>query len=96
MPAPQSLKEGFKELSDPQIEKNSPQIASYCHQNNMAAVGRAEKLYEIAMLGQEKEQRVRKYLDLPNGIPSHNCFRSGNRQNLARKTSKWTVEVYFE
>lgn len=35
----------------------------------------AESWTEIELFGQEKEAWLKKYLELPNGIPSHDCFR---------------------
>lgn len=76
MSAPKTLKESFEDLPDPRIEKKTAHklidivIIAIC-----AVISGAESWTEIEMFGQEKEEWLRQYLELPNGIPSHDCFR---------------------
>jgi len=76
MSVAKSLEENFKELPDPRIEKKTAHklidivIIAIC-----AAISGAESWTEVEMFGQEKEEWLRQYLELPNGIPSHDCFR---------------------
>lgn len=76
MSAPKTLEESFENLPDPRIEKKTAHklidivIIAIC-----AVISGAESWTEIEMFGQEKEEWLRRYLELPNGIPSHDCFR---------------------
>ena len=76
MSAPKTLEESFEDLPDPRIEKKTTHklidivIIAIC-----AVISGAESWTEIEMFGQEKEEWLRQYLELPNGIPSHDCFR---------------------
>jgi predicted transposase YbfD/YdcC len=76
MASTKSLKESFKNLPEPRIEKKTDHklidivIIAIC-----AVISGAESWTEMEMFGQEKEEWLRQYLELPNGIPSHDCFR---------------------
>jgi predicted transposase YbfD/YdcC len=71
-----TLKECLEKIPEPRIEKKTEHklidiiMIAIC-----AVISGAESWTEIEMFAQEKEKWLRQYLELPNGIPSHDCFR---------------------
>lgn len=69
------LREIFKEVPDFRVEKrtdhylNEILVISLC-----AVLSGAEDYEEIAEYGRQKEEFLRQFLELPNGIPSHDTF----------------------
>jgi len=76
MSSAQNMQEAFSELTDPRIEKKTAHklidivIIAVC-----AVICGAESWTEIELFGNEKKDWLEKHLELPNGIPSHDCFR---------------------
>lgn len=60
----------------------------------------AESWTEIELFGQEKEEWLRQYLELPNGIPAHDTFRyffmKLDPQQFQRCFIEWTGELREE
>lgn len=65
----------FSDLNDPRQEKNKRHklldivVISIC-----ASLARCEDFVEIAAFGVAREDWFKRFLDLPNGIPSHDTF----------------------
>lgn len=70
-----SLIEHFATLEDPRVERTklhpliSIIVIALC-----AVICGAESWDDIALFGEAKETWLRSFLDLPNGIPSHDTF----------------------
>ena len=70
-----SLKEHFGRITDPRVERTKAHllldilIIAIC-----AAICGAEEWTEIEAFGQAKKKWLKKFLALPNGIPSHDTF----------------------
>lgn len=70
------LREVFSNLEDPRMEKKiAHQMLDIVIIAVCGILCGADSWTEIELFGQEKEEWLRKYLALPNGIPSHDCFR---------------------
>jgi DDE family transposase len=65
----------FADLNDPPIERTQKHkrieiiAIALC-----GVIGGADHWVEIACLGQVREAGLRQFLELPNGIPSHDTF----------------------
>jgi len=65
----------FSELKDPRIERTKKhQLLDIVTITICAVVGGADNWVEVAVFGKSKENWFRTFLDLPNGIPSHDTF----------------------
>ena len=70
-----SLVEFFSDVADPRIERNKKHklidilVISIC-----AIIAGCEACTQIAEFGHRKESFLRTFLELPNGIPSHDTF----------------------
>lgn len=70
------LIEIFSTIDDPRMENKIDHkmidilVIAVC-----ATLCGAESWTEIELFGEEKEKSLRKYIELANGIPSHDCFR---------------------
>jgi predicted transposase YbfD/YdcC len=70
-----SFFEHFDSLTDPRIDRTKLHKLSDILFITIAAVlSGCEDWNEIELYGQSKEEWLRKYLELPNGIPSHDTF----------------------
>lgn len=75
-PQPETLLEHFKQIEDPRVERTKHHllidilVIAIC-----ACVCGAEGWTEIEEFGHAREEWFRKFLQLPNGIPSHDTFR---------------------
>jgi predicted transposase YbfD/YdcC len=71
----QSIAEHFGQISDPRIERRKRhQLIDIITIGICAVVCGAGTWVEIEIYGKAKEQWLRKFLKLPNGIPSHDTF----------------------
>lgn len=70
-----SLQEAFSSLKDPRIERNKRHklldiiILTLC-----AVISGAEGWEAIEQFGEDKQEWLRKWISLENGIPSHDCI----------------------
>lgn len=70
-----SIEEHFRAIEDPRVERNKKHklldiiVLAIC-----GVVSGAEGWEAIEEFGYEKQQWLRKYLELANGIPSHDCI----------------------
>lgn len=66
----------------------------------VATICKAETWQEIAAFAEEKEEWFRKYLELENGIPSHDtferCFRIINPKQFQKCFIAWTESLWKE
>jgi len=93
-----SLIEIFSTLEEPRMENKTRHklidlvVVAVC-----GTLCGAESWTEIELFGQEKEKWLRKYLELPNGIPSHDCFRyffmKLDAQQFQKSFIEWTDEM---
>src|SRR5215218_452522 len=71
-----SLFETLSQVPDPRLDRTKlHQLVDILVIAVCATIGAAETWEEIAEFGQAKESWFRKFLALPNGIPSHDTFR---------------------
>lgn len=92
------LIECFKSIRDPRVKGRSKHllidiiVISVC-----AVLCGAEGIYEIAQYGSSKEIWFKKYLKLPNGIPSHDTFARVlsllDSAEIEKVFAEWTREV---
>jgi predicted transposase YbfD/YdcC len=72
---PLSLQESFDSLKDPRVDRNKKHplldiiILTLC-----AVISGAEGWESIEQFGEEKQNWLRKWIPLENGIPSHDCI----------------------
>lgn len=72
---PRSMIEHFSDLNDPRIERSRRhKLIDIIVIGVMGALCGAESWEEIQMTGEEKEDWLRQFLELPNGIPSHDTI----------------------
>ena len=70
-----SIAENFGELEDPRIQRNKLHklldiiVIAIC-----GVICGADNWVDIQMFGNKKEEWLRQFLELPNGIPSHDTF----------------------
>lgn len=70
-----SISEHFGQLADPCIERNKLHpllnmiVIAIC-----AVICGAENWVDVALYGNSKQEWLKQYLDLSNGIPSHDTF----------------------
>ena len=76
LPAPlASLMDHFSELDDPRIERTKKhQLFDIVVITICAVIADADTWVEVADFGRDREPWLRTFLDLPNGIPSHDTF----------------------
>ena len=95
------LLEIFSTLEDPRMEnKISHKMIDIVVIAVCGTLCGAESWTEIELFGQEKEEWLRKYLELPNGIPSHDSFRyffmKLDPHQFQRCFIEWTSELREE
>lgn len=95
------LIEIFSELEDPRMaNKISHKLIDIVVIAVSGTLCGAESWTEIELFGQEKEEWLKKYLELPNGIPSHDTFRyffmKLDAQQFQRCFMEWTSELREE
>lgn len=72
---PLSIAEAFADLPDPRLERNQlHRLSDILTIALCAVISGAEGWEQIAEYGRAKEAFFRRYLALPNGIPSHDTF----------------------
>lgn len=91
----QGLVEQFSALEDPRIVgKVDHRLIDILVIAVCAVIACAESWDDIALYGRSKEGWLRRFLDLPNGIPSHDTFRRVfmliNPDAFERRFSAWT------
>jgi predicted transposase YbfD/YdcC len=91
----QDLVEQFSELEDPRmVGKVDHRLIDILVIAVCAVIACAESWDDIALYGRSKEGWLRRFLDLPNGIPSHDTFRRVfmliNPDAFERRFSAWT------
>lgn len=70
-----SIEESFSKLEDPRIERNKLHklldiiVITVC-----AVICGADNWVEIELFGKKKQEWLRQFLELPNGVPSHDTF----------------------
>ncbi len=65
----------FSKLGDPRVERTKKhQLLDIVTIAICAVIGGADNWVEVAEFGQSKEAWFKTFLDLPNGIPSHDTF----------------------
>jgi predicted transposase YbfD/YdcC len=70
-----SIEDSFSKLEDPRIERNKLHklldiiVITIC-----AVICGADNWVEVEMFGKKKQEWLRQFLELPNGIPSHDTF----------------------
>ena len=75
-PVSLSLFDSLEEVPDPRVERTKlHQLVDILVIAVCATICAAETWEEIAEFGEAKESWFRKFLALPNGIPSHDTFR---------------------
>ncbi len=73
--APQGLLRAFAELEDPRMDRTKKHSLSDILALAICAVlCGADGWVQVALFGRSKEKWFRTFLDLPNGIPSHDTF----------------------
>jgi predicted transposase YbfD/YdcC len=87
--------EQFSELEDPRmVGKIDHRLIDILVIAVCAVIACAESWDDIALYGRSKEGWLRRFLDLPNGIPSHDTFRRVfmliNPDAFERRFSAWT------
>jgi predicted transposase YbfD/YdcC len=87
--------EQFSELEDPRmVGKVDHRLIDILVIAVCAVIACAESWDDIALYGRSKEGWLRRFLDLPNGIPSHDTFRRVfmliNPDAFERRFSAWT------
>lgn len=89
------LVEQFSELEDPRmVGKIDHRLSDILVIAVCAVIACAESWDDIALYGRSKESWLRRFLDLPNGIPSHDTFRRVfmliDPDAFERRFSAWT------
>ena len=76
LPAPiGAIMHHFSKLDDPRVERTKKhQLFDIVVITICAVIGGADTWVEVAEFGQDKEQWFKTFLDLPNGIPSHDTL----------------------
>ena len=75
LPAGQSLWDPFSYVTEPRVERTKEHrlvdiiVIAVC-----AVICGAANWVEIELWGQENEEWLKQFLDLPNGIPTHDSF----------------------
>jgi len=94
-----SFKRHFEDLPDPRME-------SKCHHKLLdivmlaicATIAQAETWQEIETFGKIREDWLKQWLELPNGIPSHDTiervFRKLDAQELESRFVAWANEIF--
>ncbi len=68
----------FSELKDPRMERTKKhQLLDIITITICAVIGGADNWVEVAEFGVSKKEWFNSFLDLPNGIPSHDTFGRG-------------------
>jgi predicted transposase YbfD/YdcC len=88
----------FGSMEDPRIERTRKHNLIDIVCITLAAVlSGCDDWYEIALFGKEKEEWFRKYLELPNGIPTHDTFNrvfsALDPQELQRCFGEWIESI---
>ena len=69
------LMDYFEDLEDPRIERSKKhQLLDIITIATCAVICGADNWVHMAMFGKSKEEWFRTFLELPNGIPSHDTF----------------------
>jgi len=72
---PLSLLESFSSLEDPRIERNRKhQLLDIIMLTLCAVISGAEGWEAIELFGENKQEWLKKWIPLENGIPSHDCI----------------------
>jgi predicted transposase YbfD/YdcC len=72
---PRSLIEHFSGMNDPRIERSRRhKLVDIIVIGVVGALCSAESWEDVQMIAEEKESWLRKFLELPNGIPSHDTI----------------------
>lgn len=92
------LKEIFNEVPDFRVKGRTDHILSEILVISLCGVlSGAEDFEEIAEYGRQKEKFLRQFLDLPNGIPSHDTFnrvfRYLDKKSFESCLLKWSKEI---
>lgn len=88
----------FEDVSDPRVERTKKhKLIDILFITMSAIISGCDEWEEIELFGQKKENWLRKYIELPNGIPSHDTF---NRtisaiepQILQERFVQWVQQV---
>jgi hypothetical protein len=82
-----NLIDHFKALPDPRVERTKlHKLADIMFIALCAVISGADSFEEMAEYGQSKEALLRRFLELSNGIPSHDTF---NRVLSRLEVSAW-------
>ena len=89
----------FKTITDPRdIRKISHLLTDIIGLSLIAVIAGCESYDDIEEFGKEKENWLRKYLQLPYGIPSHDTierlFESINPSEFNSCFSSWVMETF--
>ena len=90
----------FSELRDPRIERNREHLVEGILLIAIAAVlSGAESLNDLADYGKPKQERLKTFLTLPSGIPSHDTFNrviaALDPEEMEKGFVDWVLDVGF-
>ena len=94
-----TLVECFAEIVDPRIERTKRHpLSDILTLAVLAVIAGAEGWEDIEEFGQSKHEWLKRYLALPNGIPSHDTisrvFRALNPQEFNTALLQWMETLY--
>lgn len=94
-----SIQHAFADLEDPRVMgRTAHKLVDMIVIAVCATICGAEGWVEVEMFGEAKEQWLRQFLDLPNGIPSHDTFgRVFSQLDAAafqRNFNRWVKNVF--
>jgi len=88
----------FEDLEDPRVERTKlHSLQNIILLTLVATLAGADNWVEIAEYGEENEDWLKDFLDLPNGVPSHDTlgrvFRMLDATELSTRLAAWTTAV---
>ena len=93
-----SIMDSFSEITDPRGDNKRHKLIDILFITVCAVICNADKWEDVEEFGRAKEPWLRKYLELPHGIPSHDTFnrvfRALDPEQLNRSFLKWVKSVH--
>ena len=86
------ISEHFKDLPDPRIERTKlHNLVDILTIGICSVLCTGESFKGMETFGKAKEDWLRSFLELPNGIPSHDTFNRVFRHPFTRERSRWWI-----